>query len=238
MGITFWRDPRPLCRFGACALPDNSAGRLLGGDGNATRRNRPTCASRAQLKQNERYHGRRRQHPDRSGQWRDQTGNGSDTQPTIGLISQYIKDLSVENPNAPKSYQWTDQPQIDVQFNIQSNQIDDEMHEVALKVTCTAKAPQGTAYIVEATYCGLIGIRNVPEAQSHAFLFAEAPRILFPFAPPHRRRCGPRCGLCAADARSDRLRRPVPAADGTAPPRGRAAARRQGLSALKKQLLK
>ena len=108
-------------------------------------------------------------------------GNGSDTQPTIGLISQYVKDLSVENPNAPKSYQWADQPQLDVQFNIQSNQIDEEVHEVSLKVTSTAKAPQGTAYIVEATYCGLIGIRNVPEAQSHAFLFAEAPRILFPF---------------------------------------------------------
>ncbi|WP_230292182.1 protein-export chaperone SecB [Croceicoccus sp. Ery5] len=108
-------------------------------------------------------------------------GNGTDNQPAIGLISQYVKDLSVENPNAPKSYQWNDQPQLDVQFNIQSNQIDGEVHEVALKVTCTAKAAQGTAYIVEATYCGLIGIRNVPEAQGHAFLFAEAPRILFPF---------------------------------------------------------
>ena len=108
-------------------------------------------------------------------------GNGADTQPAIGLISQYVKDLSVENPNAPKSYQWSDAPQLDVQFNIQSDRIDDEVHEVALKVTCTAKASQGTAYIVEATYCGLIGIRHVPEAQSHAFLFAEAPRILFPF---------------------------------------------------------
>lgn len=107
--------------------------------------------------------------------------NGVDTQPAIGLISQYVKDLSVENPNAPKSYQWGDQPQMDVQFNIQANQIDGEVHEVALKVTCTAKAQQGVAYIIEATYCGLIGMRNVPEAQSHAFLFAEAPRILFPF---------------------------------------------------------
>ena len=108
-------------------------------------------------------------------------GNGADNQPAIGLISQYVKDLSVENPNAPKSYQWSDAPQLDVQFNIQSDRIDDEVHEVALKVTCTARAQQGTAYIVEATYCGLIGIRHVPEAQSHAFLFAEAPRILFPF---------------------------------------------------------
>ena len=124
-------------------------------------------------------------------------GNGADNQPAIGLISQYVKDLSVENPNAPKSYQWSDAPQLDVQFNIQSDRIDDEVHEVALKVTCTARAQQGTAYIVEATYCGLIGIRHVPEAQSHAFLFAEAPRILFPFARhlPHRPQPHPRRSL-------------------------------------------
>ena len=40
-------------------------------------------------------------------------GNGADNQPAIGLISQYVKDLSVENPNAPKSYQWSDAPQLD-----------------------------------------------------------------------------------------------------------------------------
>ena len=27
-------------------------------------------------------------------------GNGADTQPAAGVISQYVKDLSVENPNA------------------------------------------------------------------------------------------------------------------------------------------
>ena len=32
--------------------------------------------------------------------------NGADTGPVAGVISQYVKDLSVENPNAPTSYQW------------------------------------------------------------------------------------------------------------------------------------
>src|SRR3546814_19066022 len=32
--------------------------------------------------------------------------NGEDTSPAIGLISQYVKDLSFENPNAPAVYQW------------------------------------------------------------------------------------------------------------------------------------
>ena len=108
--------------------------------------------------------------------------NGADNQPAIGLISQYIKDLSVENPNAPKSYQWQAQPELDLQINVQANRVDAEVNEVMLKMTATAKASQGVCYIVELAYCGLIGMRNVPDDQAHAFLFAEAPRILFPFA--------------------------------------------------------
>jgi preprotein translocase subunit SecB len=108
--------------------------------------------------------------------------NGADTGPAAGIISQYVKDLSVENPNSPASYQWQDAPQLDVQFNITSRQIDGEVHEVELKVSITAKAEAGTAYLVELAYCGLIGMRGLAPEQMHAFTYAEAPRILFPFA--------------------------------------------------------
>ncbi|MBV7265987.1 protein-export chaperone SecB [Erythrobacter ani] len=108
--------------------------------------------------------------------------NGADTQPTAAIITQYVKDLSVENPNAPAVYQWKEQPKIDVQFNIGSEAQTDEVHEVTLKINVSASAAEGTAYLIELSYCGLVGIRNVPDEQAHAFLFAEAPRILFPFA--------------------------------------------------------
>ena len=112
----------------------------------------------------------------------DPAPNGADTQPTAGLIMQYVKDLSVENPKAPESYQWQGQPELDVQFNIAARAINEEVHECELKVSATAKLAEGTAYIVELAYCGLIGMRNMPEEQKHAFIFAEAPRLLFPFA--------------------------------------------------------
>ena len=108
--------------------------------------------------------------------------NGADTAPAAGMISQYIKDMSVENPNAPHAYQWPDAPQIDLQLNIGAQPISEEVHEVELKITVTAKAEQGNFYIVELAYCGLVGMRNLPDDQAHAFLYAEAPRILFPFA--------------------------------------------------------
>ena len=109
-------------------------------------------------------------------------GNGSDTQPVAGIIMQYVKDLSVENPKAPESFQWQGTPELDVQFNIGARPINEEVTEIELKVSCTAKAQQGTAYIVELAYCGLVGMRNMPEAQKHMFTYAEGPRILFPFA--------------------------------------------------------
>jgi preprotein translocase subunit SecB len=112
----------------------------------------------------------------------DPAPNGADTLPAAGIISQYIKDLSVENPNAPASYQWQEQPQIDLQLNIGAVQVDGEVHEVELKINVTAKAEQGNIYLIELSYCGLVGMRNLPDDQAHAFLYAEAPRILFPFA--------------------------------------------------------
>ena len=108
--------------------------------------------------------------------------NGEDTGPAAGIISQYVKDLSVENPNAPQSYQWQDAPQLDVQFNIQSTPIEGEVHEVELKITMSAKAEQGTAYMIELSYGGLVGMRGLSPEQGHAFIYGEAPRILFPFA--------------------------------------------------------
>ena len=110
------------------------------------------------------------------------TGNGADNQPVAGLLQQYVKDLSVENPKAPESFQWVDQPKLDVQFNIAARPINDEVTEVELKISANAQTEQGTVYIVELAYCGLVGMRNMPEDQKHAFAYAEAPRILFPFA--------------------------------------------------------
>lgn len=112
----------------------------------------------------------------------DPLPNGADEGPAAGIISQYVKDLSVENPNAPQCYQWTEAPQIDVQFNIGAQHIEGDITEVELKIVATAKTAEGTAYAVHLAYAGLIGMRGLDEGTSHAFLFAEAPRILFPFA--------------------------------------------------------
>jgi len=111
-----------------------------------------------------------------------QDPNGADSAPQAGIISQYVKDLSFENPNAPAVYQWQGQPQIEVDFNIGAAQLNDEIHEVSLKIEVRSTLDGQTAFVVDLLYAGLVGMRNVPAEQVQPFLLAEAPRILFPFA--------------------------------------------------------
>jgi len=108
--------------------------------------------------------------------------NGEDNLPAVGVISQYVKDLSFENPNAPAVFQWQGQPQIDVNFNIGNTQIADDVHEVSVKINVSAKSAEKAAFAVELVYAGLFGIRNIPEDQMAPILLAQAPAMLFPFA--------------------------------------------------------
>jgi preprotein translocase subunit SecB len=108
--------------------------------------------------------------------------NGADTAPAVGLISQYIKDLSFENPNAPAIYQNQNAPQVDVQFNIGAAQVGDEVHEVVLKIEVRAENEGQVAFIVDLSYAGLFGFRNVPADQIQPYLLGEGPRLIFPFA--------------------------------------------------------
>ena len=102
--------------------------------------------------------------------------------PQGAALAQYVKDLSVENPSAPQVFQWNEQPQLDVQFNIAVNKVADEVHEVVLKIDASARSASGVQFVLDLSYAGIFGLRNLPEEQLAPFLLVEAPRLLFPFA--------------------------------------------------------
>jgi preprotein translocase subunit SecB len=108
--------------------------------------------------------------------------NGEDTAPAVGVLSQYVKDLSFENPNAPAIFQTQMSPSIDVQFNIGSGQVGEDVYEVVLKIEVKAQQESQVAFLVDLSYAGLFGLRNVPAEAIEPFLLGEAPRLLFPFA--------------------------------------------------------
>ena len=113
------------------------------------------------------------------------SGNGSgeaNDAPQAATLAQYIKDLSIENPNSPQVYQWQETPRVDVQFNINVERAGDELHEVVIKLEVSARSDSGVQFLIELSYAGLFGLRNFPEEALGPFLLVEAPRLLFPFA--------------------------------------------------------
>src|SRR4051812_17130621 len=101
----------------------------------------------------------------------------------IAINTQYVKDLSFENPNAPQSLvQQNAQPNIEVNVNVQARGLGPQVYEVVLSITCTAKHETMTAFIVEVAYAGVFTLNGVPQEHTHPLLLIECPRLLFPFA--------------------------------------------------------
>lgn len=106
----------------------------------------------------------------------------TEQQPAFSIEKIYIKDLSLEVPNAPQVYLQAEQPQVEVQLAQAANQVQEGLFEVALKVTVTAKSGDKTVFLVEAEQAALFQIRNVPESEMGPVLGIVCPNILFPYA--------------------------------------------------------
>lgn len=116
-------------------------------------------------------------------------GNGGATEqtddatPTINALAQYTKDLSFENPNAPRSLQPQESgPQINIQVNVNAKQVAEFDFEVDLTLEGDAKIANEVLFAFELTYAGIFRMRNIPQDQLHPAVMIECPRLLFPFA--------------------------------------------------------
>lgn len=103
-------------------------------------------------------------------------------QPGFAIEKLYIKDASVEVPNAPQVFTERTTPQINVELGNNANKLEDGVFEVAIKVTVTAKIEENTAFLVEITQAGVFAIRNIPEDNLEMVLAITCPNILFPYA--------------------------------------------------------
>ena len=114
------------------------------------------------------------------------TGGATTPDQQIMFHSQYIKDLSFENPNAPHIYHDPSAaPKVSVNFSVGSSAIPDkERHfEVELKISATAKQGEQTMFIAELSYGGEVSIAPEMNPQSiQPIVMIEGPRFLFPFA--------------------------------------------------------
>ena len=106
----------------------------------------------------------------------------SDQQPVFSIEKIYVKDLSLEVPNAPQVFMSNDAPQLEVQLSQAVQSMDGALFEVTLNVTVTAKAGDKTVFLVEVAQAGIFQIRNVPQAELDPILGMVCPNVLFPYA--------------------------------------------------------
>ncbi len=104
------------------------------------------------------------------------------TAPQMGILGQYLKDLSFENPNAPNSLALQGQPQINIGVNVNANQLGENDFEVSLEIEAKAEHEGKVVFNVEMTYCGIFRLQNIPQDALGAVVLVECPRMLFPFA--------------------------------------------------------
>jgi len=103
-------------------------------------------------------------------------------QPVFGIEKLYVKDLSVEVPNAPEIFLEREQPQVEIQLNTAGRSVGEAVFEVVLTVTVTAKMGEKTVFLVEVGQAGIFRIQNVPEDQVEPLIAVACPNILFPYA--------------------------------------------------------
>ena len=103
-------------------------------------------------------------------------------QPVFGIEKLYVKDISVEVPNAPEIFLEREAPQVEIQLNSAGRGLGDGAFEVLLTVTVTAKLGEKTVFLVEVGQAGIFRILNVPNEQIEPLIAVACPNILFPYA--------------------------------------------------------
>jgi len=103
--------------------------------------------------------------------------------PQIGVLAQYVKDFSFENPNAPRSMAPSgQQPTINVQVNVDAAPMSGTDFEVTLRLEGKAEAQDMLLFGFELVFAGAFRIQNVPPDSLQPVVMIECPRLLFPFA--------------------------------------------------------
>ena len=102
--------------------------------------------------------------------------------PMFAIEKLYVKDLSLEVPNAPAIFLESATPEVALQLQTGVQRLGEDAFEVTLSVTVTAKMEEKTFFLVEVAQAGIFRIRNVPEENLDPLLAIACPNILFPYA--------------------------------------------------------
>ena len=100
----------------------------------------------------------------------------------FGIQKIYLKDCSFETPNSPRIFSKEWEPEVSLELRNTAKKLSQDMHEVVLSLTVTAKLAEKTAYLVEVQQAGIFLIQGFNEADLNAMVGSYCPNLLFPYA--------------------------------------------------------
>ncbi len=102
--------------------------------------------------------------------------------PQFAIQRIYTKDISFETPNSPAIFTEKWEPQVNVDLNTTGSHIGENVFEVTLALTVTAKLGEKTAYLAEVQQSGVFTLEGFSEQDLGGMLHSFCPNILFPYA--------------------------------------------------------
>lgn len=106
----------------------------------------------------------------------------TELQPVFNIEKTYVRDLSLEVPNAPHIFMESEAPEVSIQLQTQAAPVGEGVFECVVGVTATATIGDKTMFLVEVKQAGIFRIENVPSQDLDPILAIACPNILFPFA--------------------------------------------------------
>jgi preprotein translocase subunit SecB len=101
--------------------------------------------------------------------------------PVFNMQRVYLKDLSLEMPNAPNIFLEQEGPQVEVAINVGGQALAETVFESTITVTVTTRIGEKVLYLVEATQGGVFEIANVPAEQLDPLMGIVCPTMLYPY---------------------------------------------------------
>jgi preprotein translocase subunit SecB len=111
----------------------------------------------------------------------DLANSAQDSSPSFQIQRVYLKDISLEQPNAPEILLVQAEPKLEVQVDIQANQLDENNFHVTVVGSVTTRIEDKVLFLVEAHQSGIFEMRNMPAEQIDPMLGIACPTILFPY---------------------------------------------------------
>ena len=106
-------------------------------------------------------------------------------QPQFVIEKIYVKDASLEIPNAPEIFLERAQPELEFSFRNEGKAIGNDYHEVVLTATVTAKLKDSgkkTVFLIEASQGGIFMVKRcAPEPIMELVYAITCPTILLPY---------------------------------------------------------